>query len=287
MLSIQDLAVFVAVAESGSVRNAASLLSRTQPAVSQSIQRLEQAVGFPLLDRSGYRARLTERGEIFLKRARAAVAQSKELQNFADLLSRGNEARLRIAVHGAIATDGWMHLIDEISQRFPDTVLELRRGEGNAPLRWLLEEQVDLAIAIGEPTHRDATALDRKPLGEIAFVNVVRTSNLVSTPEQDLALLPQILVADFDDPAASFGVVEGHRYWRVGDHQIKLAAIVAGSGWGAVPAWMARDDLASKVLSTITYRGIRSSGTHAYFLYQRREHAAGPVAAHIWEGLGG
>jgi DNA-binding transcriptional LysR family regulator len=57
MFVIHDLAVLVAVADGGSVRSAAAALGRTQPAVSQAIQRLEGAVGFSLLDRSGYRAR--------------------------------------------------------------------------------------------------------------------------------------------------------------------------------------------------------------------------------------
>lgn len=287
MLSSQDLAVFVTVADSGSVSEAAQQLHRTQPAVSQAIQRLEQAVGFALLDRSGYRARLTERGEIFLKRARATVVQANELQAFADVLARGNETRLCIGVHGALAPDALMPLLQQLPQRFPDTVLELRRGEGAAPLRWLNEGQVDLAIVVGAPpVNRHALELACKSLGEIEFVNVVRSDKLISSLAQDLAPLPQILVADFDDPAASFGVVEGHRYWRVGDHSMKLAAIVAGNGWGAVPTWMAQRDLDSGALSTISYRGIGPCSTHAYCLYQRNAQTSGPVAAHIWDQAG-
>ncbi len=283
MLSTHDLMIFVTVADAGSVRHAATLLARTQPAISQAIQRLEQAVGFALLDRSGYRARLTERGELFLKRARVAVAQAKELQGFADVLARDNEARLRIAVHGAIPNEDWMPLVIGASTHFPDTVLELRRGEGDAPLRWLAEEQADLAIALGEPPPRHAMALDRKALGDVEFVNVVSASKVTSTVEQDLASLPQILVADFDEPSASYGVVEGHRYWRVGDHPTKLAAIVAGSGWGSVPAALAAPHLQAAVLRTITYHGIGPRSSHPFFLFRHRERSAGPLASLLWE----
>src|SRR5262245_32235039 len=78
MFVVHDLAALVAVAESGSVRRGASALGRTQPAVSQAIQRLEEAAGFALLDRSGYRVRLTERGETFVKRG-LSLPNSSEL----------------------------------------------------------------------------------------------------------------------------------------------------------------------------------------------------------------
>src|SRR5690606_32198436 len=108
----------VAVADGGSVRRAAAAMERTQPAVTQAIQRLEDAVGFALLDRSGYRVRLTERGEAFVKRARLTVKQARELKAFASVLSSGVEARLRIGVHGAIPTEAWMPLLTELPQRF-------------------------------------------------------------------------------------------------------------------------------------------------------------------------
>jgi DNA-binding transcriptional LysR family regulator len=135
MFSISDLAAFVAVADGGSVRHAATTLGRTQPAVTQAIQRLEHVVGFPLLDRSGYRAVPTERGQTFLKRARAVVLQSRELKAFAGVLARDAEPGIRIAMHGATPPTVYDRLLGPVAQRFPDTVLEIESGEGNAPLR--------------------------------------------------------------------------------------------------------------------------------------------------------
>src|SRR5262245_22315666 len=130
MYSSQDLAVLVAIAETGSLRGAAAALGKTQPAVTQAVQRLEEAVGFPLLDRTSYRAKLTERGETFVQRARVAVEHLTALETTAQLLSRGIEPRLRIGVHGAIPDETWVHLIRDIPQRFPNTVIEIEAGEG-------------------------------------------------------------------------------------------------------------------------------------------------------------
>ncbi len=287
MLPSHDLAALVAVADEGSIHRAAVILGRTQPAVTQAIQRLEEAVGFPLLDRSGYRVKLTERGETFVKRARATVKQARNLRAFAAVLSGGVEARLRIAIHGAIATASWMHLIKDISERFPDTVLELQMGEGDAPIRRLTHNESDLAIVLSSVANHHVAGIVYRQLGETEFVNVVQTARLVSNEEDDLASLPQILVADFDDPATSYGVVEGHRYWRVSDHRIKVAAIIAGTGWGSVPATLVEAELRDGTLRPIAYRGVGPRSRHPFFVCQKNDKPQGPVATYIWEKLSG
>lgn len=282
MFAAHDLAALIAVVDGGSIHQAASILGRTQPAVTQAIHRLEEAAGFALLDRSGYRVKLTERGETFAKRARITVNQARDLRAFATVLSRGVEARLRIAVHGAIPTAVWMPLLADISKHFPETVLELQTGEGDAPIRQLKSDEADLAIVLTAADHHVA-GIEHRQLGDVEFVNVVQAARASTDDEDDLASLPQILVADFDDPAASFGVVEGHRYWRVSSHQIKAAAIIEGAGWGSVPAALVTDELLEGTLRTITYRGQGPRSRRPVFLYQKSEKSHGPVATFIWE----
>lgn len=283
MFAVHDLAVLIAVAESGSVRSAASSLGRTQPAVSQAIQRLEEAVGFPLLDRSGYRACLTERGETFVKRARATVNQARELQAFASVLSRGVEARLRICVHGAIPLAGWMHLVSDLERRFPETVLELELGEGDAPFRRLHSDEAELAVVLSPAVSRHAPGLTFRKLGQLEFVNVVAARKLGANLEGDLAGLPQILVADFEDVVTGYGIAEGHRYWRVADHRIKAALIAAGQGWGNVPSSVMEPALTAGTVTAFAYRGIGPRTEQPYYLCRKRERAEGPAAAYVWQ----
>lgn len=283
MFAVHDLAALVAVAESGSVRRAAVLLGRTQPAVSQAIQRLEEAVGFCLLDRSAYRARLTERGETFVQRARGTVNQARDLQAFATALSRGVEARLRVGVHGALPAAGWTHLLRDVETQFPDTVFEVQAGEGDAPLRRLLDDEADLAVVLCPAVHRHAPHLSFLPLGELEFVTVVHTRRLGGNLAADLAPLPQILVADFDDPITRYGVVEGHRFWRVADHRLKAELIGAGQGWGSVPVALVAPALADGTLTAISYRGAGPRSLQPYYLCRKQARPQGPAAHHIWQ----
>lgn len=285
MLPVQDLAALIAVADAGSIHSAAEVLGRTQPAVTQAIQRLEEAVGFALLDRSGYRVALTERGAIFAKRARATVKQSRDLHAFARVLERGVEAQLRISVHGAIPMNSWMHLIAAIPERFPDTVLELHVGEGDAPIRRLQNDECDFAIVLALAADHHNTNLERIALGEMEFVTVVQAARINAGEEAMLTLtaLPQILVADFDDPATSYGVVEGHRYWRLSDHRLKAASIIAGAGWGSIPSHLVEEEIRQGILRSVSYGGLGRKSLHTFYLYKKREKPQGPVATFIWE----
>jgi DNA-binding transcriptional LysR family regulator len=69
-VDINQLEVFVTVAREHSFSRAAEALGRTQPAVSQAIQRLEADVGEKLFDRSSKDGTLTFAGQVLLDHAR-------------------------------------------------------------------------------------------------------------------------------------------------------------------------------------------------------------------------
>src|SRR5215210_4726782 len=85
-----QLEFFPQVVEEGSFSKAADSVSRTQPAVSIAIRRLEEEVGAPLFDRSQKTPTLTEAGEVvhdyaqriitLRDQARASVAELRSLK---------------------------------------------------------------------------------------------------------------------------------------------------------------------------------------------------------------
>ena len=72
------LRTFVAIADTGSFTKAAERVFRTQSAVSQQVQRLEQLLGKPLFVREGRMARLTNEGESLLGYARRILKLQDE-----------------------------------------------------------------------------------------------------------------------------------------------------------------------------------------------------------------
>jgi len=83
-VSLEQLRGFVAVAEEAHFGRAARRLGASQPALSRSIQRLEEELGVALLERSGRGVRLAPAGAAFLGHARellerVALARSAAL----------------------------------------------------------------------------------------------------------------------------------------------------------------------------------------------------------------
>ncbi|MFC9439308.1 LysR family transcriptional regulator [Nocardia sp. NPDC057030] len=75
MLNLTQLTVLAAVAQHGSVTEAAKQLHYTQPAVSHHLARLEAATGAKLIQRVGRGIRLTPEGELLAVRAAEIVGR--------------------------------------------------------------------------------------------------------------------------------------------------------------------------------------------------------------------
>lgn len=98
-LTLRELAVFVTVAESGTVTRAADTLAMTQSAASQALAALEAGLAAPLFDRVGRRLLLNEHGRLLLPRARALLDQAHELQG----LFSGAAINLRLGASTTVA----------------------------------------------------------------------------------------------------------------------------------------------------------------------------------------
>ncbi len=80
-MELYTLQVFLTVATERSFSRAAEKLFRTQPAVSLAVQRLEQEMGEPLIDRTGKDLLLTDTGRAVLEYARRFQSLQLELDN--------------------------------------------------------------------------------------------------------------------------------------------------------------------------------------------------------------
>jgi len=104
-LELRHLRVVCAIAETGSVTKAASLLGLAQPALTAQLQRIERALGGPLFERGRHGARPTSLGELVLARARVVLPAMKGLEEEAARMTGSDDipGRYRIgAVNGPI-----------------------------------------------------------------------------------------------------------------------------------------------------------------------------------------
>ena len=80
---LQELAVFVRAAESGSFSRTGRELGLSQPSVSRIIGDLEARLGMTLLLRTTRRITVTDTGALFLNRAREVLAEIEDAEDAA------------------------------------------------------------------------------------------------------------------------------------------------------------------------------------------------------------
>jgi DNA-binding transcriptional LysR family regulator len=121
-LELRHLKVVCAIAETGSVTKAASLLGLAQPALTAQLQRIERTLGGPLFERDRRGARPTALGELVLSRARVLLPAMKGLQDEAARLAGSGAdeegmSRYRFGTIGGPVIGG---LVSRLSELQPD-----------------------------------------------------------------------------------------------------------------------------------------------------------------------
>ncbi|PWJ11180.1 LysR substrate-binding domain-containing protein [Jannaschia seohaensis] len=140
------LTAFASVVRTGSVQAAAAELNVTQPAISQSVRKLEAHIGVALLDRGSRPARPTEAGYA------VAAATTESLTRIADLLDtlRQSESRDSVAVTVAcsvgVATYWLMPRLTAFYRAHPDCLVNVVTSQTGVPA---LVDGIDLAIRYG------------------------------------------------------------------------------------------------------------------------------------------
>src|SRR5437899_3674385 len=87
-MDLFQLATFRAVAEERSFSRAAKKLFRSQPAVSQTVRKLEEELGEHLFDRSSRDGRLTDAGQLLLEYTQKLLNMRQEAQSALEELRR-------------------------------------------------------------------------------------------------------------------------------------------------------------------------------------------------------
>lgn len=115
-MNIQSLRYFSVIADGGTISRAAERFYITQPALSRSIQRLEEELGCKLFDRGGSTLHLTRRGEAVLPIVKQILCLADELYRVADDYAGGRSSLLSIGCCG-IGTAAFYASVESLRRR--------------------------------------------------------------------------------------------------------------------------------------------------------------------------
>lgn len=157
--TLDELAVFVAVVDAGSMTAAAERLGQVVSATSRTLARLEAKLETTLLRRTTRRLELTEEGAAFLQSARAILASVDMAEEQMSARRLRPSGRLRVDAATPFMLHVIVPLVPAFRERYPDVELELHSNEG---ITDLLEKRTDVAFRIGPLKD---SSLHARPIG--------------------------------------------------------------------------------------------------------------------------
>jgi DNA-binding transcriptional LysR family regulator len=186
--NLKQLATFQAVARLQSVSHAAEELHITQSAVSIQIATLEEAVGAPLLVRTGRGVRLTEAGELLLSYSNRLLALWTETSDGMATFLGAFSGTLRV---GTVTTaEHWLPgLLVTFIDENPRVKVKLHTGNRDEIVRSLATEDIDLAVMGAPPDDLKVAAapIAKNPTGFVASPK----HPLMSEPKLTMAMLAE------------------------------------------------------------------------------------------------
>lgn len=253
--TLDQLRIFLAVAEDGSFNRAAKRLGRAISVISYGVANLEAQLGVTLFHREGSRRpTLTAEGAALLAEARAVADDVDGLVAKVRGLHQGLEAEISLVVDvmvpgGVIAT-----ILRDFQAAFPTVTLRLAIEALGAVAA--LVEDLGADLGIGGPVMADCAEIRRQTIGAVQLVPVASPHHPLARPggqppgaarkHLQLVLTDRSRLTEGRD----FSVLSP-RTWRLGDLGAKHALLREGIGWGNMPRHAVAEDLANGTLVTL------------------------------------
>ena len=282
--TLDQLQVFLAVAESGSFSGASRSLNRAQSVISYTIANLEAQFDVPLFERTGLRQpRLTDAGKALLSDARRIVADLQVMRARAKGFKQGLEAEVSLAISVMVPTHAVVDVLREFRDLFPSVGMRLNVGELGVVMDMVLNDQASIGIGGAVVQQHDALLAER--IGHAFMMPVVAADHPLARLRRPLTLNDvreevQLVVTDASDltKGRDFNVLS-YKIWRVSDMATKHHLIRGGIGWGGMPASLITDDLRAGRLTRLDLPAYEQG---EYPIYVVRKHANPPGPAASW-----
>lgn len=145
-MDIRKLEYFMEVAQTGSFSRAAERLLVAQPAISKSIQKLENELQLTLFDRSEKSVTLTPEGRVLLGHARSILGGIEEARKEMEEMRGLERGEIRIGLPSMFGSFHFPQIIKEFKKKYPSLHISVVE-EGTIQVRKLIErKEVDLGI---------------------------------------------------------------------------------------------------------------------------------------------
>jgi DNA-binding transcriptional LysR family regulator len=236
-MELRHLRYFVVIAEEQSITGAAERLWIAQPGLSQQVRSLERELGVELLYRHARGVSLTAAGELFLERARAALAASDLAAATGRELQAGVIGSVRLGVASGPAWPGTSALLQSFGRERAGVELTVLQGYAMTLWREVRAGRLDALLT---PTGTATAGMKTLGIGGAEWVVLVGTGHR-------LAGVGPVAATELEGERIA---VTGHRDSDLVDKAVNdvltelgvTADLVPGAPWPAARAAVAAND---------------------------------------------
>lgn len=238
--TIEQWGVLRAIIEEGGFAQAAASLHRSQSSVSYAVNRLQEAVGVPLLEIQGRRAALTEAGAALLADVMPLIDELSRLEDRATAIAGGEVAHIRLLIDALFPKARLFDALKAFSERHPRVEVQLRETvrqttEDNG------DQDFDLAVLVAEPGARDVSLI-----ADIALIAVARNDHPLTRlrrPPNRIAMARQLRIDIRGLEAIDGQHKDRGKVWRMSTVEAAIEAVRRGLCYGWLPQHLIEADL--------------------------------------------
>ncbi|MCE8002848.1 LysR family transcriptional regulator [Billgrantia ethanolica] len=277
--------MLAAVVDHGGFARAAEAVHKSPSTLNHAVHKLEQQLGVKVLEPVGRQVRLTDAGELLLRRARQLIESAEALEDVAGRLSEGLEAEVVLSIDQIFPNDALAVALSRFSAAYPYVRVQLHETVLNGGIEMLYDGRADIAIS-----GLAAQGFLGEPLVTIRFVAVAHHGHELHGLERQLDLRDlqrhrQMVVRDSAlRQSMDAGWLKAEQRWTVSHLETSIDMVRRGLGFAWLPETRIYDDLESGVLRPLPLAagGVREVPMQLIF---RDRDRAGPATLAMAQAL--
>ena len=236
--------MLAAVVDHGGFARAAEVVHKSPSTLNHAVHKLEEQLGVQVLEPIGRQVRLTEAGELLLRRARQLIESAASLEDVASRLAEGLEAEIVLAIDQVFPAAAQAKAMERFSEMYPQVRVQLHESVLNGGTEMLYDGRADLVIS-----GMEAQGFLGEPLVSVRFIAVAHPDHALhqlgrALDLRDLAQYRQLVVRDSAlRQSTDAGWLKAEQRWTVGHLNTSLDMLKRGLGF----AWMPETRIAGDI----------------------------------------
>ncbi|MBS9402985.1 LysR family transcriptional regulator [Halomonas sp. TRM85114] len=228
--------MLAAVIDHGGFARAAEVVHKSPSTLNHAVHKLEEQLGVAVLEPVGRQVRLTEAGEMLLRRARQLIESAASLEEVANRLSEGLEAEIVLAIDQIFPPDALAQALATFSEAFPYVRVQLHETVLNGGIEMLHDASADLVVSA-----LSAQGFLGEPLVTINFIAVAHPDHPLhrlarKLDLRDLEQHRQLVVRDSAlRQSMDAGWLKAEQRWTLSHLESSIDMLERGLGFAWIP----------------------------------------------------